>query len=138
MKVNTNKKIFITCALILIAGILFGLRTSDTNKILNIYSEEQIKDIFLENRIFAWIDKFEVKDDGIYILTDKWYYQVMMEEDQGLFFSGQKSRYEYDRNQISWLLIAIFIISGGIILLIILTSVKWHGFKWYKKMKNIH
>jgi len=87
--------------------------------------------------MFEWVDKFEVKDEGIFLLSGKWYYKVMMEEDQTLFFSGLQSRYDYDRNQVSWLFIAIFIISGGIILFIILTSVKWHGFKWYKKLKNI-
>ena len=138
IKLNINKKITILIVLILITGVLFGLRTSDTDKILNVYSEEEIEEIFVENRMFEWIDRFEVKDDGIYILTGKWYYKVMMEEDQSLFFSGVKSRYEYDRNQVSWLLISIFIISGGIILLIILTSIKWHGFSWYKKIKNIH
>ena len=138
MKLNINKKITILIVLILITGVLFGLRTSDTDKILNVYSEEEIEEIFVENRMFEWIDRFEVKDDGIYILTGKWYYKVMMEEDQSLFFSGVKSRYEYARNPVSWLFISIFIISGGIILLIILTSIKWHGFSWYKKIKNIH
>ena len=138
MILNVNKRTTIIFTLIMIAGLLFALRTTDTEKILSVYSEEEIKEIFTENRMFEWVDKFDVKDDGIYILTGKWYYQVMMEDDQSLYFSGKQSRYEYDRNQVSWLLIAIFIISGGIILLIILTSVKWHGFSWYKKMKNIH
>jgi len=135
MRKSKRRTIFII--LILSVSLLFGLRTSDPEKILTNYSEDQIKEIFTENRMFEWIDKFEVKDDGIFILTGKWYYQVMMEEDQSLFFSGYQSRYDYDRNQVSWLLISIFIVSGGIILLIILTSVKWHGFNWYKKMKNL-
>jgi len=136
--VKKSKQIIIFTLLILLTGALFGLRSSDPEKILNHYTEEEIRDIFSENRMFEWIDKFEVKDDGIFILTGKWYYQVKMEDDQTLFFSGYQSRYDYDRNQVSWLLIAVFIISGGIILLIILTSVKWHGFNWYKKMRNIH
>lgn len=135
MRKSKRRTIFII--LILSVSLLFGLRTSDPEKILTNYSEDQIKEIFTENRMFEWIDKFEVKDDGIFILTGKWYYQVMMEEEQSLFFSGYQSRYDYDRNQVSWLLISIFIVSGGIILLIILTSVKWHGFNWYKKMKNL-
>jgi len=132
-----NKRGTIFIILILLTSLLFALRTSDPEKILNTYTEDQIRDIFTENRMFEWIEKFEVKDDGLFILTGKWYYQVKMEEDQSLFFSGYQSRYDYNRNQVSWLLISIFIISGGIILLIILTSVKWRGFNWYKKMKNI-
>ena len=136
MKNNKSKSFFII--LILLTSVIFALRTTDTEKILNTYTEDQIREIFTENRMFEWIDKFEVKEDGIFILTGKWYYQVKMEEDQSLFFSGYQSRYDYDRNQVSWLLISVFIISGGIILLIILTSIKWHGFNWYKKMKNSH
>jgi len=123
--------------LLISANFLFGIRVSEPEKILSVYSAEDIKQIFLESRMFEWVDKFEVKDEGIFLLSGKWYYKVMMEEDQTLFFSGLQSRYDYDRNQVSWLFIAIFIISGGIILFIILTSVKWHGFKWYKKLKNI-
>ncbi|MEA1885205.1 MAG: hypothetical protein U9N62_11925 [Thermotogota bacterium] len=132
-----SKRRVIIIILILLTSVIFGLRTSDPEKILSNYSEDQIREIFTENRMFEWIDKFDVEDDGIYILTGKWYYQVQMEEDKGLFFSGYQSRYDYDRNQVSWLLISVFIISGGIILLIILTSVKWHGFNWYKKIKKI-
>ena len=132
-----SKRRVIIIILILLSSVIFGLRTSDPEKILSNYSEDQIREIFTENRMFEWIDKFDVKDDGIYILTGKWYYQVQMEEDKGLFFSGYQSRYDYDRNQVSWLLISVFIISGGILLLIILTSVKWHGFNWYKKIKKI-
>ncbi len=132
-----SKRRVIIIILILLSSVIFGLRISDPGKILSNYSEDQIREIFTENRMFEWIDKFDVKDDGIYILTGKWYYQVQMEEDKGLFFSGYQSRYDYDRNQVSWLLISVFIISGGILLLIILTSVKWHGFNWYKKIKKI-
>lgn len=131
------KKMTIILLLLISANILFGIRVSEPEKILSVYSAEDIKQIFLESRMFEWVDKFEVKDEGIFLLSGKWYYKVMMEEDQTLFFSGLQSRYDYDRNQVSWLFIAIFIISGGIILFIILTSVKWHGFKWYKKLKNI-
>ena len=132
-----SKRRVIIIILILLSSVIFGLRISDPGKILSNYSEDQIREIFTENRMFEWIDKFDVKDDGIYILTGKWYYKVQMEEDKGLFFSGYQSRYDYDRNQVSWLLISVFIISGGILLLIILTSVKWHGFNWYKKIKKI-
>jgi len=131
------KKMTIILLLLISANFLFGIRVSEPEKILSVYSAEDIKQIFLESRMFEWVDKFEVKDEGIFLLSGKWYYKVMMEEDQTLFFSGLQSRYDYDRNQVSWLFIAIFIISGGIILFIILTSVKWHGFKWYKKLKNI-
>lgn len=133
---TNSKGICAILILTLFTSLLFGIRTSDPEKILNIYSEEEIKEIFTENRMFEWIDKFKVTNDGIFILTGKWYYQVKMEEDQSLFFSGYQSRYDYDRNQVSWVLISIFIVSGGIILLIILTSIKWHGFSWYKKLKN--
>ena len=131
------KKMTIILLLLISANFLFGIRVSEPEKILSVYSAEDIKQIFLESRMFELVDKFEVKDEGIFLLSGKWYYKVMMEEDQTLFFSGLQSRYDYDRNQVSWLFIAIFIISGGIILFIILTSVKWHGFKWYKKLKNI-
>ena len=100
MKKNKRRTIFII--LVLLTTVLFGLRTADPEKILNTFTEDQIKEIFKENRMFEWIDKFEVKDDGIFILTGKWYYKVMMEGDQSLFFSGYQSRYDYDRNQISF------------------------------------
>lgn len=134
---SRKKKITIILLLLISVNFLFGIRVSEPEKILSVYSAEDIKQIFLESRMFEWIDKFEVKDEGIFLLSGKWYYKVMMEKDQSLFFSGLQSRYDYDRNQVSWLFIAIFIISGGIILFIILTSVKWHGFRWYKKIKNI-
>ena len=133
---KTSKSFSIILIIMLFTSLLLGIRTTDPEKILSIYTEDDIRENFTENRMFEWIDQFEVKDDGIFILTGKWYYQVKMEEDQSLYFSGHQSRYEYDRNQVSWLLIAIFIISGGIILVIILTSIKWHGFEWYKKMNK--
>jgi len=131
------KNMTIILLLIISASFIFGIRVSDPEKILSVYSGEDIKQIFIEGRMFEWIDKFEVKEEGIFLLSGKWYYKVMMEEDQTLFFSGLQSRYDYDRNQVSWLFISIFIVSGGIILFIILTSIKWHGFRWYKKLKNI-
>lgn len=133
-----NKKCWLVFSFVLILiGVAFSVRVTDGEQILKNHSDEQIRQTFKDSRKFEWVDKYEVKDDGIFILTDKWYYQVKMEEDGSLFFSGFQSRYEYDRNQVSWILLSIFFLSGIIILIIILSSVKWHGFEWYKRMKKI-
>jgi hypothetical protein len=131
---NKNKNL-IFIVLIFFIGISFGIaRSSDPEKILEIYSQDQVQEKFGETRFFEWIDEFKVKKDGIYFLTEKRQYLTYINEDGSLYFSGVKSRYDYNREQISWFFIWVFLISGGIVLIVILSSVKWYGFKWYKRL----
>ncbi len=116
----------ITIILVLLLAsvtILLADRTPDPDKIHDYYTKDEIIEAFKKNRTFEWVDRYNEKSDGIYILTSEWYYQVMLEqEDNSLYFRGRKSRAEYDRMVPFWIIIGLFVVAGVIILIIILSS----------------
>jgi len=131
-----NKKHVLLLLLLLTVASLFYARTSDPEKILEFYTTDQIQEKFGEVRLTEWVDEFEVKRSGIYFLTERWQYLTYIDDDGSLFFSGVKSRYDYNREEIAVFFIWMFIISAAIIALVLLSSVKWHGFRWYKRLHS--
>jgi hypothetical protein len=129
-----KRGIIILIILVLMIGSAFSERISNPDKILELYTKEEIQQKFKEVRFSEWVDEFEVKRDGIYFLTEKWQYMTYLNEDESLYFSGIKSRYDYNREQIALFFIWVIVISVIIVAIVLLSSVKWHGFTWYKKL----
>ncbi|HPE69478.1 MAG TPA: hypothetical protein P5560_10505 [Thermotogota bacterium] len=94
--------------------------TSDPEVILEKFSQEQILEEFQRLRMFEWVDRYDEKRDGIYILSTRWLYKVRLMDDGTLHFQSVKTRQEHDQMFPFWVIMTLFIVSGLTLTLIFL------------------
>lgn len=93
---------------------------SSPGEILERYSAEIIQNTFEETRgIFEFIESYDEKRNGIFIMSNRGLYQVRYREGTGLVFERIKTRREIDQEFSLWVLIWVCIIAGGAMLLVI-------------------
>ncbi len=118
-------KLLIFCILVFISGFAYGQTYSSPEALLERYSAEEIKDAFQTPRgISELMESYEERRDGIFIMSTRALYQVRYREGTGLVFETVKTRKEIEDQFPLYVMMWLFIISGGIILLVILVPNK--------------
>ncbi len=118
-------KTLLLCVLLLMGAIAYGQTYSTPEAILERHSAEEIKDAFQTPRgISELLESYEERRDGIFIMSTRALYQVRYREGTGLVFETVKTRKEIDDEFPLYVMMWLFIISGGIILLVILVPNK--------------
>jgi len=90
-----KKKITLILMLVLLTSFLFA-SSFDTHAVLQKYSEEDIRKFFQESRRYEFIDDYHEKDEGVFVLTTKGYYQIGINKDDSIRLKFVKTRKEYD------------------------------------------
>jgi len=114
-----KKCCFLLILLFFLTLTFFSASSFDRNEVQKKYTKEDIMEFFHSARRYEFIDDYHNKDEGIFVLTTKAYYQIGVNDDDSIRLKLVKTRLEYDSGFMVLGTIIFFCIIGIIIFIVI-------------------